>query len=68
MDTATNSEREPTRYVRSDAMPPADRKYGATMGTMRPNAELRGASRLHGEASFSNDVLGAKRPGEDSNA
>lgn len=24
-----------------------------------PNAELRGASRLHGEASLSTDVLGA---------
>lgn len=30
-----------------------------------PNAELRGASRLHGEASLSNDVLGAERPGKD---
>ncbi len=26
---------------------------------MTPNAELRGASRIHGEASLSNDVLGA---------
>ena len=26
--------------------------------SMRSNAELRGASRLHGEASLSNDVLG----------
>ena len=29
------------------------------------NAEMRGASRLHGEASLSIDVLGAARPGED---
>lgn len=30
-----------------------------------PNAKLRGASRLHGEASLSNDVLGAAGPRED---
>ena len=29
---------------------------------MTPNAELRGASQLHGEASLSNDVLGADAP------
>lgn len=35
----------------------------ATVEIIEPsNAELRGASRLHGEASLSNDVLGADAP------
>ena len=37
----------------------------AMLGAVTANAELRGASRLHGEASLSNDVLGAERPGKD---